>query len=86
MTQQPLLGAVFGGVLLGAGLGLILRGGATTGGTDMAARMIHNRFQHISVGAILFLIDCCVVLMAGVSSSRRNMPSTRLPPCMPPAG
>ena len=31
MTQQPLLGAVFGGVLLGAGLGLILRGGATTG-------------------------------------------------------
>ena len=41
------------------------RGGATTGGTDMAARMIHNRFQHISVGAILFLIDCCVVLMAG---------------------
>lgn len=65
MTQQPLLGAVFGGVLLGAGLGLILRGGATTGGTDMVARMIHNRFQHISVGAFLFLIDCCVVLMAG---------------------
>lgn len=65
MTQQPLLGAVFGGVLLGAGLGLILRGGATTGGTDMVARMIHNRFQHISVGAILFSIDCCVVLMAG---------------------
>ena len=31
----------------------------------MAARMVHNRFQHISVGAILFLIDCCVVLMAG---------------------
>ena len=65
MTEQPLLGAVFGGVLLGAGLGLILRGGATTGGTDMVARMIHNRFQHISVGAILFSIDCCVVLMAG---------------------
>lgn len=65
MTQQPLLGAVFGGVLLGAGLGLILRGGATTGGTDMVARIIHNRFQHISVGAFLFLIDCCVVLMAG---------------------
>lgn len=65
MTQQPMLGALFGGVLVGAGLGLILRGGATTGGTDMVARMIHNRFQHISVGAILFFIDCCVVLMAG---------------------
>lgn len=65
MTQNPLLGAVFGGVLLGVGLGLILRGGATTGGTDMVARMIHNRFQHITVGAILFFIDCCVVTMAG---------------------
>lgn len=67
LTNQPMLGAVFGGVLLGAGIGLILRGGATTGGTDMAARMVHNRFQHISVGAILFFIDCLVVLMAGVT-------------------
>ncbi len=65
LTLQPLLGALFGGVLMGAGLGLILRGGATTGGTDMVARMIHSRFQHISVGAILFFIDCCVVAMAG---------------------
>ena len=67
MTTDPLLGAVFGGVLLGVGLGFILRGGATTGGTDMAARMVHNRFQHISVGALLFMIDCIVVLMAGVT-------------------
>ena len=66
MTQDPLLGAVFGGVLLGAGLGFILRGGATTGGSDMAARMVHNRFQHISVGALLFGIDGLVVALAGV--------------------
>lgn len=67
LTQEPLLGALFGGVLLGAGLGLILRGGATTGGSDMVARMVHARFQHISVGAILFVIDCCVVAMAGIT-------------------
>jgi len=66
-TMQPMLGSLFGGALLGIGLGLILRGGATTGGTDMAARMLHNRFQHISVGAILFAIDCVSVAMAGVS-------------------
>lgn len=65
MTQNPLLGAVFGGVLLGVGLGLILRGGATTGGSDMVARMVHSRFQHISVGAFLFFVDFCVVVMAG---------------------
>ncbi len=65
LTDDPMLGAIFGGVLLGIGLGLILRGGATTGGSDMAARMLHNRFQFLSVGAILLFIDCVVVFMAG---------------------
>ena len=65
MTSDPLLGSVFGGVLLGVGLGLILRGGATTGGSDMVARLIHRRFPHITVGAFLMFIDCCVVLAAG---------------------
>ncbi len=67
LTQDPILAALFGGALLGVGLGLILRGGATTGGTDMAARMLHSRFQHISVGVILFLIDCVSVVLAGLS-------------------
>ena len=58
------MSAVFGGVLLGVGLGLILRGSATTGGSDLIAKMIHPRFQHISVGVILFAIDFCVVISA----------------------
>ena len=65
LTADPLLGSLFGGVLLGVGLGLIIRGGATTGGTDMIARMVHSRFQHISMGALLTGIDCIVVLLAG---------------------
>lgn len=65
LTTDPLLGAIFGGVLLGAGLGLVLRGGATTGGTDMVARVIHQKLPHLSVGLVLFLIDCAVVLLAG---------------------
>lgn len=65
VTGDTLLGSLFGGALMGLGLGLILRGGATTGGSDMIARMVHMRFQHISVGAFLFFIDVCVVLGAG---------------------
>ena len=67
VTMDPLLGTLFGGILLGVGLGLILRGGATTGGTDMAARMVHRRFPFITVGAFLMMIDCVVVLMAAVT-------------------
>ena len=66
VTEDPLLGALYGGVLLGAGLGLIMRGGATTGGSDMIARMVHRRFQFISTGAFLFAIDCAVVITAGL--------------------
>jgi len=65
MTTDPLLGTLYGGVMLGIGLGLIMRGGATTGGTDMIARMVHKRFQFISVGSILFTIDFAVVTAAG---------------------
>lgn len=65
-TEDPMLSAVFGGVLLGIGLGLILRGGATTGGSDMVARLIHHRLPVISVGMFLFIIDCCVILLAAV--------------------
>lgn len=65
LTQDPLLSCVFGGALLGLGLGLVLRGGATTGGSDLVARMVHNRFPHISVGVFLMSIDFCVVLAAG---------------------
>ncbi len=65
VTDDMLLSSLFGGILMGVGLGLILRGGATTGGSDMVARMVHKRFPHISVGAFLFFIDFCVVLAAG---------------------
>ena len=64
VTNDPLLGTLYGGVLLGIGLGLIMRGGATTGGSDMVARMVHRRFQFISVGSFLFAIDFAVVLAA----------------------
>ena len=66
ISEDPLLGTLFGGVLLGIGLGLILRGGATTGGTDMVARMVHRRFNFITVGMFLFALDFMVVLAAAV--------------------
>lgn len=63
---EPILGTLYGGILLGIGLGLILRGGATTGGTDMCARMVHKYLPFLSVGMFLFLIDCVVVIAAWI--------------------
>ena len=71
VTDDVLLGSVYGAILLGVGLGLILRGGATTGGSDMIARMVHKRFPIITVGTFLFLVDCLVILAAAFTMSAR---------------
>lgn len=67
VTEDPLLSTLFGGVLLGAGLGLILRGGATTGGTDMLAKMVHRRLQFVSTATFLFAFDFLVVAASGLT-------------------
>lgn len=64
LTDDKLLGAVYGAIMLGLGLGLILRGGATTGGSDMIAKLIHKHVPFMTVGLTLFIIDCLVILLA----------------------
>ena len=61
-----MLASIFGGVLLGVGLGMVVRAGATTGGTDMAAQMIHNAIGFVSVATVLLAIDAMVVTIAAM--------------------
>ena len=67
VSGNVMLASVFGGVLLGVGLGLVVRAGATTGGTDMAAKMIHSSVAFLPIAAILFLIDGLVVAVAALA-------------------
>ena len=67
VSGNVMLASVFGGVLLGVGLGLVVRAGATTGGTDMAAKMIHSRVAFLPIAAILFLIYGLVVAVAALA-------------------
>ena len=65
MTDDLLLSAIFGGALCGAGFGLILRGHATTGGSDMLAALLHRRFPALKVSVCLFSVDTLVVVASG---------------------
>ena len=56
-----LLAAIYGGLLLGLGMGLVFRSGATTGGTDLVASMVHKRLPGVRIAWVLFAIDICVV-------------------------
>ena len=57
-----ILASVFGGVLSGAGLGLVFSRGYTTGGTDIITTMLKIRFPYFSTGKLLFLVDLTVVM------------------------
>lgn len=59
-TKDPLLGALYAGVVTGIGLGLIFRAGATTGGSDIIARFVRQKYG-VSMGKVLFSIDVCVI-------------------------
>lgn len=63
---EPLLAALFGGVLVGAGLGLILMRGSSTGGTDIIVKLIQMRKPYLSLGRIVLATDLAVVLLAAV--------------------
>lgn len=58
---DKILAAVFAGVLEGIGVSFVFIRGATTGGTDMAARLINHKHRHLSMGKIMLAIDALVV-------------------------
>lgn len=63
--SDVMLGAVFGGALIGAGLGLIMLIGASTGGIDIIVKMLNVRFN-ISIGRAFLMIDGAVIIFASV--------------------
>jgi len=63
---DKILAAVFGGVLVGLGISLIMLRGATTGGVDIIAKLINKRFRHFTVGRIILIIDAAVITLASI--------------------
>lgn len=66
LTIDPLLGSLWGGVLAGAGVGVALRYHGTTGGTDLAAKLLAH-FTSLSMGQALLVLDGLVIALAGLA-------------------
>ena len=64
LTDDPVLNTVFGGLLLGLGLGIVYLGRGTSGGTDILGRILNRRFG-ISISMAYMMTDSLVVLLAG---------------------
>ena len=63
---EPLVGAIYGGVICGAGLGFVFAAGVSTGGSDIIVRLLKLRWRHVPIGVISMCFDICVALLTGI--------------------
>ena len=63
---EPLLGALYGGLICGAGLGFVFAAGGSTGGSDIIVRLLKLRWRHVPIGVISMCFDACVAVLTGI--------------------
>ena len=70
VTHEPLLGAIYGGIIKGFGLGIVYHTGATTGGVDIVAKFLRRRYQHINFSTFILALDAAVIAAFAVAFRR----------------
>lgn len=73
-TSDMLLASVFGGVLIGIGLGIVFKFGGTTGGTDLAGAILNRYFPGFTTATYMMMIDLMVVVASGVVNRNLETP------------
>lgn len=68
VTDDVLLSAISGGIILGAALGLIFRINGSTGGTDLIGVLANRFLPNLSVPTLMGFADACVVILSGIVS------------------
>ena len=65
-ATEPLLAALYGGLLCGIGLGLVFSTGASTGGSDIIVRLLKLKYENVPIGTISIIFDATVVVLTGL--------------------
>ena len=63
---EPLIGALYGGVICGIGLGCVFVTGVSTGGSDIIVRLLKHKWRHVPIGVINMCFDGCVAALTGI--------------------
>ena len=66
ITDNLILASIYGGLCFGAGTGLTIANGGSTGGSDLAAVIIHKQLRTFSVARLILFIDLFVIVLSGV--------------------
>ncbi len=71
---EMILTAIFGGALMGLGVGLILSRGGTTGGSEIVASLLERRWPHIPIGKLILVVDGCIIALSAVVYGQLESP------------
>lgn len=63
---EPLIAALYGGVICGLGLGIVFVSGTSTGGSDILIRLLKLRWRNVPIGQISMYFDAIVVVLTGL--------------------
>lgn len=66
VSMDPLIAAIFGGVAVGVGLGVVFLAGASTGGTDIVARLLKLKFRNFPIGKLMLCMDLLIAVATGI--------------------
>jgi uncharacterized membrane-anchored protein YitT (DUF2179 family) len=72
LTDDRMLGTVFAGILIGVGIGMVIRAGASTGGMDIPP-LILNKKKHLSVSLTMSAFDCMILLSQMIFSNKEQI-------------
>lgn len=71
-TENLLLTSIFGGILLGIGLGIVFRFKGTTGGSDIVGQIIH-KYTIVTIGTAILFVDFFIISFAGIAFHNVNL-------------
>ena len=66
MQDHLLLAAAAGGVLVAIGIGLVFRGGGSTGGFDIIVKLLRRKFRHMKTGVLYLALDVTVITLSAI--------------------
>lgn len=66
LQLDPLIGALYGGVIAGLGLGLVFASGMSTGGSDIVVRLLKKKWAYMPIGIITIMFDAVVAVLTGI--------------------
>ena len=72
--DDTILVCIFGGLLMGLGVGLILSRGGTTGGSEVVARLLERKYPHIQMGKLILAVDGAVIALSAVVYGQLESP------------